>query len=97
MSIECAFFGFLTADAESRIAASSGKPWTRLRIGVGKDDAVQWVSVAVFGAAAAAAGQLKKSDRCYIEGTIKIEYWKSQGGADRHGLQVESLIEQKAS
>lgn len=62
-----------------------------MRIGVGKDDAIQWVSVAVFGKAAETAVQLKKSDRCYIEGTIKIEYWKSRDGVDRHGLSVAAF------
>jgi single-stranded DNA-binding protein len=91
MSIECAFFGFLAADAEPRTSAASGKPWTRLRVGVGKDDAVQWLSVAVFGPAAENAAQLKKSERCYIEGTIKIEYWQTREGADRHGLSVAAF------
>ena len=50
--IDCAFYGFCAADAEPR-TSQAGKQWVRLRVGVGKDDAVQWVSVAVFGKAAA--------------------------------------------
>jgi single-stranded DNA-binding protein len=90
MSIECAFFGFLAADAESR-TSQAGKLWVRLRVGVGKDDAMQWTSVAVFGKAAETAAELKKGDRCYVEGTIKIDSWRGSDGADKHGLSVASF------
>ena len=87
MTIDCAFYGFLAADAEPR-TSQAGKPWTRLRVGVGKDDDVQWVSIAVFGKAAASAAELKKGDRCYVEGSIKIDAWRGNDGAERHGLSV---------
>src|SRR5450631_2849307 len=90
MSIECAFFGFLAADAEPR-TSQAGKLWARLRVGVGKDDAMQWVSVAVFGKAAEAAVEFKKGDRCYCEGTIKIDSWRGGDGSDKHGLSVLSF------
>jgi single-stranded DNA-binding protein len=90
MSIECAFYGFLAADAEPR-TSQAGKPWVRLRVGVGKDDAVQWVSVAVFGKAGAAAANLKKLDRVYVEGTIKLDTWQASDGAERHGLSVAAF------
>jgi single-stranded DNA-binding protein len=90
MSIECAFFGFLAADAESR-TSQAGKQWARLRVGVGKDDAMQWVAIAVFGKAAETAAELKKGDRVYCEGTIKIDSWRGSEGADRHGLSVASF------
>src|SRR4029077_7834683 len=89
MSIEVAFHGFLAADAEAR-TSQAGKPWTRMRIGVGKDDAVQWVSVAVFGKAADHAAGLKKGDRCYIEGSIRLETCCGSDGVERHGLSVSS-------
>jgi hypothetical protein len=54
MTIDCAFYGFLAADADAR-TSKAGKPFTRLRVGVGRDDDVQWVSVAVFGKTADAA------------------------------------------
>jgi single-strand DNA-binding protein len=88
--IECAFFGFLPADAEPRTSAA-GKAWTRMRVGVGKDDALQWVSVAVFGRAAEAAANLKKGDRCYIEGSVKLESWRGNDGVERHGLSVAAF------
>jgi len=78
MTIDCAFYGFLAADADARTAAKSGKPWTRLRVGVGKDDDVQWLSVSVFGKAAEAAAQLVKGDRIYCEGSIKLDTWRGK-------------------
>jgi single-stranded DNA-binding protein len=90
MSIECAFFGFLAADAEVR-TSQAGKKWARLRVGVGKDDALQWVGVAVFGKAAETAAEFKKGDRCYVEGTIKLDTWRGNDGADRHNLSVASF------
>ena len=90
MSIECAFYGFCARDADAR-TSQAGKPWVRLSIGVGKDDAVQWVQVAVFGKAAEKAAGLKKSDRCYIEGTIKLDRWTGHDGTERHGLSVAAF------
>jgi single-stranded DNA-binding protein len=90
MSLECAFHGFLAADAEGK-TSKAGKPWVRLRVGVGKDDAVQWLSVAVFGKAAEAAATLKKGDRVYCEGSIKLDVWRGQDGVERHGLSVASF------
>jgi single-stranded DNA-binding protein len=90
MSIDCAFFGFLAADAEAR-TSQAGKPWVRMRVGAGKDEQIQWVAVAVFGKAAEAAGKLKKGDRCYIEGTITINTWKGNDGVERHGLNVAAF------
>jgi single-strand DNA-binding protein len=90
MTIDCAFFGFLAADAEAR-TSKAGKAWTKLRVGVGKDDDVQWVSVAVFGKAAEAAGELKKGDRCYIEGHIKLDRWQGNDGVEHTGLSVAAF------
>jgi single-stranded DNA-binding protein len=90
MSIDCAFFGFCAADAESKVS-KAGKNWVRLRIGVGKDDNIQWTSVAVFGKAAEIAAELRKGDRCYVEGVIKLDVWRGQDGADRYGLGVAAF------
>lgn len=87
MSIECAFNAFVAADAEAKIS-QAGKAWTRLRAGVGKDDAVQWVSVAVFGKHAEGAAELRKGDKVYIEGTIKLDQWTGNDGVERTGLSV---------
>ena len=90
MTIDCAFYGFLAADAEAKIS-KAGKAWTRLRVGVGKDDQVQWLSVSVFGKAAGAVAELKKGGRVYCEGTIKLDTWRGNDGVERHGLSVASF------
>ena len=70
MTIETAFFGFLARDAEPR-TSRAGKAWVRLSVGgAGKDDAIQWVQVAVFGKAAENAATLEKGDRVYCEGNV---------------------------
>jgi single-strand DNA-binding protein len=88
--IDAAFFGFLAAAADARVS-QAGKPWVRLRVGVGKDEDVQWLSVAVFGKAAAVAAELKKGDRIYCEGTLRLDSWRGQDGQERHGLSVASF------
>jgi single-stranded DNA-binding protein len=90
MTIDCAFFGFLAADADAR-TSKAGKPWTRLRVGVGRDDDVQWVQVAVFGKAAETAATLKKGDKVYVEGTIKLDTWRGDDGIERHSLAVTAF------
>jgi single-stranded DNA-binding protein len=90
MSIDVAFYGFLAADAESR-TSQGGKAWVRLRCGVGRDDSIQWVSVAVFGKAAEHAADLKKSDRVYVEGSIKLDTWRGNDAIERHGLSVAAF------
>jgi len=82
--IDCAFYGFLAADAETKVS-KAGKTWTRLRVGVGKDDDLQWVSVAVFGQAAEVAAKLKKGDRVYVD------TWTGNDGTERHGLSVAAF------
>ena len=88
--IDVAFYGFCAADAEPRVS-QAGKNWTKLRVGVGRDDAVQWVQCAVFGKAAEAAAQLVKGDRIYVEGTIKLDTWTGNDGLERHGLSVAAF------
>ena len=90
MTIECAFFGFLASDTEVRRTSQAGKRWACLRVGVSKDDDMQWV-VAIFGKAAETAAELKKGDRCYCEGSIKLDAWRGNDGVERHGLAVTSF------
>jgi single-strand DNA-binding protein len=90
MTIDCAFYGFCAADADAR-TSKAGKPWTRLRVGVGKDDSLQWVQIAVFGKAAETAATLKKGDRIYCEGNIRLDTWQGNDGIERHTLAVSSL------
>ena len=90
MTIDCAFYGFLAADADAR-TSKAGKPWTRLRVGVGRDDDMQWINVAVFGKAAETAAALKKGDKIYVEGSIKLDTWRGNDGVERHTLAVSSF------
>jgi len=90
MTIDCAFYGFLASDADARVS-KAGKAWVRLRVGVGKDDDMQWVSVSCFGKAAEAAATLQKGDKIYVEGTIKLDTWRGSDGIERHTLAVSSF------
>jgi len=90
MSIDVAFHGFLAGDADAR-TSKAGKPWVRLRVGVGKDEQVQWVQVAVFGKAADTAATLKKGDKVYVEGSVRLDTWRGNDGIERHTLAVSSF------
>jgi single-strand DNA-binding protein len=87
--IDAAFSGFLAADPDCR-TSQAGKPWVRLRVGVGQGDDIQWVSVACFGKAAETASVLHKTDRVYVEGSIRLDSWKGNDGIERHCLSVAS-------
>ena len=91
MAIDCAFYGFLACDADPR-TSQAGRPWVRLRVGTGKGDNVQWVSVAVFGEAAENAADLRKGDRIYVEGTLRLDSWRGRDGLERHGLSVAATL-----
>jgi single-strand DNA-binding protein len=90
MSIDCAFSGFLAADPDCR-TSKAGKPWARIRCGIGSGDAIEWASVACFGSAAETAAGLKKGDKVYVEGTIKLDHWTASDGAERYGLSVATF------
>jgi single-stranded DNA-binding protein len=87
MGINCSFHGFLAADAERRTSAT-GRSWVRLRVGVGKAEAVQWIRIAVLGKAIEAAAMLKRGDRIHVEGRLSLDKWRGKDGADRYGLSV---------
>ena len=82
--IECACECRLAADPEERVS-QKGKAYIRLRGAVGSDDAVQWLNVTAIGEqAVAAAKQLLKGDRCYIEGSLgSMVDGPGRGGAQR--------------
>ena len=90
MSIEAAMFGMLGKDAETKTSAA-GKPYLRLNIRTGGDNAAQWINAMCFDAdAIAQAERLCKGVRVYIEGTIKLDEWTGKDGAKRHGLSLMS-------
>src|SRR5262245_33552437 len=87
-SIECALVGRLGSDPERKVS-KSGNTWARFSVAVGEGDETQWVTICAFkDAATKALDRLHKGDRCYVEGTIKLNKWPAQDGAERSGLQV---------
>ena len=90
MSIECALFGVLGRDAESKIS-KNGKQYLRLNIRCGDGDAAQWVNAMVFGDDVPdLAARLEKGARVYVEGSLKLDEWTAQDGTKRHSLSVMS-------
>jgi single-stranded DNA-binding protein len=86
VSIEAAFFGTLSRDAE-RKTSKGGKAYLRMNVRTGDGDAAQWVSVNCFDQAAIErADKFVKGARVYVEGSLKLEEWTGQDGVMRHGL-----------
>jgi single-stranded DNA-binding protein len=52
---------------------------------------LQHCAIAVFGKAAETAADLKKGDRVYVEGSIKLDSWRGNDGLERHGLSVAAF------
>src|SRR5262249_4872071 len=94
--IECAFFGALTRDADSR-TSKAGKPFALLNVVVGDGEARQFVSAIVFGDAAGEVAALEKGHKVYVEGKIEISEWTGQDGAKRAGLKVVSFRAREVS
>ena len=87
--IEAALIGRLGSDPERRTAQSSGKHYVRFSVAVGEGDATQWVQVSAFNTTAITVlGTLKKGDRAYVEGRIRMDQWTDKAGQQRHGLSV---------
>jgi len=88
-SIEFALVGRLGRDPELK-HSQSGNAWTSIGVGVGKDEATQWVRVSLFGdAAEQAVATLKKGASVYIEGHgLRLDSYTTQSGEQRHGLKA---------
>jgi single-strand DNA-binding protein len=88
--IEVAFFGALGRDAELK-TSKAGKAYLRLSVRVGDGDGAQWVSVLAFDESAVeTAADFLKGARVYVEGTLQLNEWTGQDGAQRQGLSVIS-------
>jgi single-stranded DNA-binding protein len=88
--IECAFFGALGRNAESKVA-KSGKPYLKLNCRVGDGESAVWVSVMCFDERAIdVAEQMTKGARVYCGGRLEPTEWTGQDGAKRHGLSCMS-------
>ena len=89
--IECARSGRLTADPVQRVG-KSGKPWLAMSLAVSAGDAVQFLSVALFGhTVPEMAERLHKSDRVYVEGRLHLRTWTDKEGRERTGISVSSF------
>jgi single-stranded DNA-binding protein len=88
--IEYAFFGALGRDAESKVS-KAGKPYLKFSTRVGDGESAVWVLVMCFDERAiAAAEQMTKGARVYVEGRLEPTEWTGQDGAQRHGLSCMS-------
>jgi single-strand DNA-binding protein len=86
--IECATEGRVATDLETR-TSKAGKSYARFRLVVGDGDQAQWLSVTAIGPKAMEViPLLAKSDRLYLEGSLKLEKWTGQDGVERSGLSV---------
>jgi single-stranded DNA-binding protein len=84
--IESAFWGSATKDGEVR-ESKSGNSFGIINVAVNEgkqDDAgkdvVTYLKVLLFGQLASKAGEIKRGDRCYTEGTLSAGIWQSQDG-----------------
>jgi single-stranded DNA-binding protein len=88
--IECAFFGHLGRDAESKVS-KNGKPYIRMTVRCGDGDGAQWINCTVFDPEAiAAADKFTKGAAVYCEGSISLNEWTAADGTARHGLSCMS-------
>jgi len=49
------------------------------------------VQVACFGKAADTAATLRKADKIYCEGSVKLDTWRGNDGVERHTLAVSAF------
>jgi single-stranded DNA-binding protein len=93
-TIECAFTGRIGQEPMLK-ESKAGKPWLSFSVAVGEGDDVQWLQIATFGSRAPElAGSLKKSDRVYIEGRLKLNTWTGKDGTQQAGLSVAAWLVQ---
>jgi single-strand DNA-binding protein len=92
-TIECAFAGRIGQEPAKE--SKAGKPWLSFSVAVGEGDDVQWLQVAAFGARATElAGSLKKCDRVYIEGRLRLNTWTGKDGTAQAGLSMAASLVQ---
>src|SRR5262249_6659576 len=83
--------GRLTADPVERVS-KSGKSWFAMSFAVGSGDAVQFVSVALFGDnVPQTTGRLHKGDRAYVKGRLQPRPWTDNDDRERVELSVSSF------
>jgi single-strand DNA-binding protein len=86
--IEAAFIGRVGREPILR-ESKLGKAWATFSVAVGESDEVQWAQVATIGAKAEElVGSLKKGDRIYVEGRLRLNTWVAKDGTPQSGLSV---------
>jgi single-stranded DNA-binding protein len=86
MSIEVAFFGTLSRDAEIH-TSKSGRNYLRFNVRVGEGDAVQWVNCTVLDPKGIeVADRMVRGARVYCEGRLSLDEWTGKDGTARHSL-----------
>ena len=91
-TIECALAGRVGQEPQMR-TSQAGKTWLSFSIAVGSGETAQWVQVAAFGALAEdLADRLRKGDRAYVEGRVRLNTWTDKAGAQRAGLSVSASV-----
>jgi single-strand DNA-binding protein len=69
--------------------SQAGNLWASFSACVGGGDEAQWLRISAFGERAQQlAGHLKKGDRVYCEGRLKLETWTGNDGQQRTGIKV---------
>ena len=92
--IESAFTGRIGQEPMLK-ESKTGRPWLSFSVAVGEGDDVQWVQVAAVGTKAEElAGAVKKSDRVYVEGRLKLNTWTGKDGTAQAGLGVAASLVQ---
>jgi single stranded DNA-binding protein len=100
--IETAFFGAVATEHIELKTGRSGIAWAAFSVGVtvgtmddGKDQ-IQWLRVSCFAEIAErVAASFKKGDRCYCEGSLKLDNWTDKHGESKHGLSVNAYKVEK--
>jgi single-strand DNA-binding protein len=100
--IETAFWAVNATEKIELKTGRSGTLWTWFSAGVtmgtlddGKDQ-IQWIKVSCFGETAqCVATTFQKGDRCYVEGSLKLDNWVDKHGEQRHGLSVSAFKVEK--
>jgi single-strand DNA-binding protein len=101
--IEAAFFGTVASERIELKTGRSGTLWTVFSVGVtigSTDDGkelLQWLRVSAFAETAErVAATFKKGDRCYVEGSLKLDTWNDKAtGEPKHGLNVSAFKVEK--
>ena len=99
--IEAALSGVTGSEPELRIS-KAGKPYCTFSVGIsaGEDDEgkerLEWVRCTAFGdAAERLAATLRKGEKLYAEGSLRLDRWEAKDGQQRFGLSMACFKAEK--